>query len=168
MLSSCQDRYMETYELSNPEYLSYDNLRAPISDTAPEEFNHPGKIYLLGDYIFVNEIRKGIHVVDNADPENPEVISFIKIPGNIDMAIKNEILYADSYVDLIAIDISDLDDIKELARFEDVFSYSLPPYESSTRLGQVDESQGVVVSWKTEEVTEEVERHYYDYNIRSW
>jgi hypothetical protein len=168
MLSSCQDRYMETYELSNPVYLSYDDLRAPISDTSPEEFNHPGKIYLLGDYIFVNEIRKGIHVVDNADPENPVVISFIKIPGNIDMAIKNEILYADSYVDLIAIDISDLDDIKELARFEDVFSYSLPPYESSTRLGQVDESQGVVVSWKTEEVTEEVERHYYDYNIRFW
>ena len=168
LMSGCQDRYMQTYEVSNPVYMSYDELRIAVSDTTPQEINHPGKIYLLGDFIFVNEVRKGIHVVDNSDPSNPEIINFIKIPGNIDMAIKNGILYADSYVDLVAIDISDLEDIQELARFEDVFSYSLPPYESMTRLGMVEESQGVVVDWVTEEVTEEVERYSYDYNIRFW
>jgi len=168
MLSSCQDRYIQIYEVSNPVYLSYEDLRASVSDTTPVEFSHPGKIYILGETIFVNEIRKGIHVVDNTDPANTEVISFIQIPGNIDMAIKNNILYADSYVDLVAIDISDLDDIKEVSRFEDVFSYSLPPYEVQTRLGLVDEAQGVVVEWKTEEVTEEVERHSYNYSIRFW
>ena len=136
ILSSCQDRYLQTYEVSNPVYMSYDELRVAVKDTTPAEINHPGKIYLLGDFIFVNEVRKGIHVVNNADPANPEVISFIKIPGNIDLAIKNNILYADSYVDLIAIDISDLGDIREVARFEDVFAYSLPPYETMTRVGQ--------------------------------
>jgi hypothetical protein len=158
LLSSCQDKLLQTYEVNNPVYMSYEDLRSAVSDTTPEEINQPGKIYLYGDFILVNEVREGIHVVNNADPANPEVISFIKIPGNIDMAIKNNILYADSYVDLVAIDISNLDDIREVARFEDLFSWSLPPYEAGTRVGMVDESEGVVVSWKVEEVTEELEQ----------
>jgi len=156
-LAGCQDKLLQTYEVNNPVYMSYENLRSAVSDTTPAEISHPGKIYLYGDFILVNEIRKGIHVVNNADPENPVVTSFIKIPGNIDMAIKNNILYADSYVDLVAIDISDLNNIQEVARFEDLFSWSLPPYEAGTRVGPVDETQGVVVNWKKEEVTEELD-----------
>lgn len=156
-LVGCQDKLLQTYEVNNPVYMSYEDLRSAVSDTTPAEINHPGKIYLYGDFILVNEVRKGIHVVNNADPSNPEVISFIKIPGNIDMAIKNNILYADSYVDLVAIDISDLNDIREVARFEDLFSWSLPPYEAGTRVGMVDETEGVVVSWIVEEVTEELD-----------
>ena len=156
-LGSCQDKLLQTYEVNNPVYLSYDDLRSAVADTSPTEISKPGKIYLYRDYILVNEVRKGIHVVHNADPANPEVISFIKIPGNIDMAIKNHILYADSYVDLVAIDITDLNDIEEVARFEDLFSWSLPPYESGTRVGPVDESQGVVVDWKVQTVTEELD-----------
>jgi hypothetical protein len=156
-MASCQDKLLQTYQVNNPVYMSYDDLRSAVGDTTPEEISQPGKIYLYGDYILVNEVRKGIHVVNNADPANPEVISFIKIPGNIDMAIKNNILYADSYVDLVAIDISDLNNIREVARFEDLFSWSLPPYEAGTRVGMVDEAQGVVVGWQVEEVTEELD-----------
>jgi hypothetical protein len=156
-LVGCQDKLLQTYDVNNPVYMSYEDLRSAVKDTTPAEISTPGKIYLYGDYILVNEVRKGIHVVNNADPANPEVISFIKIPGNIDMAIKNNILYADSYVDLVAIDISDLNNIKEVARFEDLFSWALPPYEAGTRVGTVDEAQGVVVGWHVEEVTEELD-----------
>ncbi len=150
--------------------MSYENLRSSVKDTTPAEISTPGKIYLYGDFILVNEVRKGIHVVNNADPANPEVISFIKIPGNIDLAIKNNILYADSYVDLVAIDISDLNNIKEVARFEDLFSWSLPPYEAGTRVGMVDETQGVVVGWNVEEVTEELDwqDHGLMYPTQMW
>ena len=156
-LGGCQDRLLQTYEVNNPVYMSYEDLRSAVADTSPAEISHPGKIYLYGEFILVNEFRKGIHVVHNVDPANPKVISFIKIPGNIDMAIKNNILYADSYVDLVAIDISDLNNIREVARFEDLFSWSLPPYEAGTRVGSLDESQGVVVSWNVEQVTEEID-----------
>ncbi len=156
-LGSCQDKLLQTYEINNPVYMSYEALRSAVKDTVPEEINQPGKIYLYGDYILVNEVREGIHVVNNTDPSNPEVISFIKIPGNIDMAIKHDILYADSYVDLVAIDISDLHEIREVARFEDLFSWSLPPYETGTRVGMVDDAEGVVVGWKVETVTEEMD-----------
>jgi hypothetical protein len=156
-LAGCQDKLLQTYEVNNPVYMSYEDLRSAVKDTMPGEISQPGKIYLYGDYILVNEVRKGIHVVNNANPANPEVISFIKIPGNIDMAIKNNILYADSYVDLVAIDISDLNNIREVARFEDRFSWSLPPYEAGTRVGLVVESEGVVIGWNVEEVTEELD-----------
>ena len=70
-----------------------------------------GKIYFKDHYIFVNEYQKGIHVIDNEDPRNPQIIKFIEIPGNVDMAIADDILYADSYVDLLSIDISDIGNI---------------------------------------------------------
>jgi hypothetical protein len=165
----CQDKTFETYELNNPVYLSYDELREAVTDTLPLNLEHPGKIYIKGNYLFVNEVRKGIHVVDNSDPASPQVLRFIDIPGNIDLAIKDDILYADSYVDLISLDISDLSDIKETGRIEDVFSYSLPPYESQQRLGEVDQSQGVVVGWNTETVTREVsEPISYSWPFRRW
>lgn len=64
-----------------------------------------GKIYLHGDYILVNEMRKGIHVIDNADPKAPKNIGFIDIPGNVDIAMKDNILYADNYTDLLVMDV---------------------------------------------------------------
>jgi len=155
ILPGCQDKIYETYELNNPVYLSYDDLREAVSDTLPINLEHPGKIYIKGDMLFVNEVRKGIHVIDNSDPSNPQVQKFIEIPGNIDLAVKNNVLYADSYIDLVVLDISDLSDVKEIYRIEDVFSYSIPPYESQQRVGEIDQSMGVVVGWKTETVTKQ-------------
>jgi len=167
--AGCQDKVFETYELNNPVYLSYSDLRDAVSDTLPINLEHPGKIYIKGDYLFVNEVRKGIHIIDNTNPASPTVLRFIEIPGNIDLAVKDDILYADSYIDLITLDISDLSDIKEIGRIEDVFSYSLPPYESQQRLGDVDQSQGVVVGWKTEKVTREItEPIQYSWPVRRW
>jgi hypothetical protein len=167
--AGCQDKVYETYDLNNPIYLSYDELREAVNDTLPMNLEHPGKIYIKGDLLFVNEVRKGIHIIDNSNPEAPVVLRFIDIPGNIDLAVKDDILYADSYVDLITLDISNLSDIKEIGRIEDVFSYTLPPYESQQRLGEVDQSQGVVVGWKTEKVTREVtEPIHYSWPTRGW
>ena len=87
-----------------------------------------GKIYFYQDYILVNEKYEGIHIIDNSDPSNPQSTNFICIPGNIDIAVKDDILYADSYTDLIAIDISDIGNIQIVKRFEDVFPWVLPQY----------------------------------------
>jgi hypothetical protein len=168
-LSSCQDKIYETYELNTPVYLSYDELREAVSDTLPLNLEHPGKIYIKGDLLFVNEVRKGIHVIDNSDPSDPRILKFIEIPGNIDLAVKDNILYADSYIDLVVLDISDLSDIKEVERIEDVFSYSIPPYESQQRIAEIDQSRGVVVGWKTETVTKEItEPFHYGFPVRGW
>jgi hypothetical protein len=73
----------------------------------PQGMVNTGKIYVWGNYVFVNEIEKGIHVIDNRDKTNARNIAFINIPGNVDLAIRGNYLYADSYNDLVVFDVSD-------------------------------------------------------------
>lgn len=101
---SCHKTYTYTYFL--PVYKTSAEVRANIKSNAPKAVSNPGKIYIKGNYIFLNEVDKGIHVIDNTNPAAPKNIAFIDLPGNVDIAVKNDILYADFYMDLVAIDIS--------------------------------------------------------------
>lgn len=123
-LWSCTDHCDKqvSYTYFKPIYTTAEDIRASFEFRQPEEIHFPGKIYLLGNYLFVNEIGEGIHVIDNTDPASPRKVGFINIPGNHDMAAKGNILYADSYIDLLAIDISNLEDIKIAKRMEGVFN----------------------------------------------
>lgn len=164
---SCKDKYEETYMVNAPVYMSYDELRTPLNVKSAQEIIQPGKLYFKDKVIYVNEYMEGIHVIDNQNPSKPNVIKFIEIPGNVDLAIKGNILYADSYVDLVAIDISNLDDIKEVARIENAFPYMLPEYSDGIT-EEVSEEKGIVVGWQKVKKTEEInptqnEYMYYPY-----
>lgn len=102
---TCKDSY--TYTLYKPVYETVSQLKANIKSGSPEEIENPGKIVILGHYIFLNEIEKGIHIIDNKNPASPQNVSFVKIPGNIDLAVKGNTLYADCYADLVTLDVSD-------------------------------------------------------------
>ncbi len=67
-----------------------------------------GKIYLYQNYLFVNDRFKGTHVFDNSDPSMPKHIAYFRVMGNQDIAIQNNILYLDSYTDIVAIDLYQL------------------------------------------------------------
>jgi hypothetical protein len=95
---------------------------APIVSQTAQLLRVPGKIYVKGNLLFVNELAEGIHVIDNANPSQPELIGFIVIPGNVDIAIRGNVLYADSQNDLVAIDIADPTNASEITRIEDMFS----------------------------------------------
>lgn len=158
---SCADKYTEEFTANKPVYMSYKTLRSGVKYGAARVLNNPGKIYFKDDLIFINEQFVGVHIIRTKDPENPENIGFIEIPGNVDIAIKNNILYADSYVDLVAIDISDINKPEEVTREKNVFPYTLPPYEEDYRLAEIDEEKGVVTSWEVTRVRQEMEYHYY-------
>ena len=149
----CKDNFTQiTKQIANvPVYMPYEEMRTSIEMGSVTGLSQPGKIYFKDHYIFINEIGKGLHVFDNAFPANPVNISFIEIPGNVDIAIKGDILYADNYTDLIVLDISDPTDAKFIKRFNDVFPYSLPPYDESYPKAEIDSTIGVVVGWKLEE-----------------
>lgn len=102
---TCKDSY--TYTLYKPVYETVSQLKANIKSGSPEEIENPGKIVILGHYIFLNEIEKGVHIIDNKNPASPQNVSFVKIPGNIDLAVKGNTLYADCYADLVTLDVSD-------------------------------------------------------------
>jgi hypothetical protein len=159
---SCSDQVEETYRVNTPVYMTYGELRSAFNVKGAEEIHQPGKIYFKDDYIFVNEYQKGIHVVDNADPSNPQIVSFIEIPGNVDMAIKGDKLYADSYIDLLTIDISDINNITEVDRDTSVFPYIIPEYEVGM-LGGIDQRKGIVTGYQMTEKTEPLGDQQYNY-----
>lgn len=85
---------------------------ASFNGNPSQPIDSAGKLYVRGQYIFLNEVDKGIHVIDNSDPTHPVQTAFLSIPGNLDMAIKGNTLYADMYTNLLAFDISDIHQIK--------------------------------------------------------
>ncbi len=107
------------YVYYEPIYKKAEEFRIPITTETARQLENPGKIYYYKNYIFINEINEGVHIVDNTNPEQPDIISFINIPGNVDMAIRDEVLYADNYVDLLALDITDVLNPKLLQRHEE-------------------------------------------------
>jgi len=158
-LTACNDRTTEyiTYEANVPVYMSYDKFRASFEKSAPIEISHPGKMYFKDGYLFVNEYGKGIHVIDNSNPANPEKVAFYEIMGNVDMAISGNILFADSYIDLLAIDITDIENPVEIDRIENVFPEIVPEGDLWYPYAMVDKSQGVIIDWEVRKITEEVE-----------
>ncbi|MGZ5245106.1 MAG: LVIVD repeat-containing protein [Bacteroidia bacterium] len=102
-----------------------------------------GKIWLYGTYLLVNEPKKGIHIYDNSNPSSPQALSFIQIPGNVDMAVRDNMLYADNYIDLLVIDIYDPQNPKLQKRMENSFEF----YELSNQ-------KDLIVDYEEEMVTE--------------
>ena len=96
----------EVYKIYTPVFKTLTEVRAGMKSSAPQAIKQTGKLYVYGDFIFLNEPNQGIHVIDNTKPSAPKNISFIPIPGNIDLAVRGNYLYVDSYTDLVVLDIS--------------------------------------------------------------
>jgi hypothetical protein len=152
-----------------PVYMTYEDLRSSFEVTGGVDLVEPGKIYFKDQYMYINEYRKGIHVVDLSDAASPVQKAFINIPGNVDMAIRNNLLYADSFTDLVIIDISDPLQPAEIKRVENLFEYLIPPYDTQYPLDEIDQEEGVILEFKVKEITREIYYNpypwpiYYDY-----
>jgi Uncharacterized conserved protein len=166
---SCQDKIQEQYKVLSPVYMSYSDLRKSVNTVNNKnELVNTGKIYYWNKYLFINEQGLGVHIIDNNNPAQPVFKTFINIPGNVDISIKDGILYADSYIDLVAIDISNLNDIKEVKRIDSIFTYTVPPVDENIKLlyDEIDPKKGVVTSFKIRTVEKDYvsyQRIYYPY-----
>ena len=153
LFSGCIDRY-DYNGCYKPKYLSYESLRDNYpSVKEPRELKKAGKIYVYGDFILINERGKGIHVVNNSNKEEPKKVKFIEIPGNIDLAVKDDYLYVDSFKDLVVLNIKDINNISEVYTKEDIFPYDYIQTLSQedldkNRCGSYDESRGVIVGYE--------------------
>ncbi len=142
------------YEAFSPIYMSRSELESSVKKTEPRALKKLGKIYTYGKYIFINEPAKGVHVINNSNPKTPLLNSFIEIPGNYDISIRDNLLYADNASDLVVIDIRDINTPKEIARVKDVFSQVYP--EGNIRYYNLDPSLGIIVDWKLEHIVERI------------
>jgi hypothetical protein len=124
LFTSCTDtcQVRSRYVYYEPVYATSAEIRAATKLEPSRAIEHPGKIYFKDGFLFVTERDKGIHVIDNRDPRLPVMRAFLAVPGTIDLAIRGNHLYADSYIDLVVFDVSNLDNITEVGRLENAFS----------------------------------------------
>jgi hypothetical protein len=107
-ITSCRDKTVQTYTANVPVLQSLDAFRnTTFAMASPRALEHPGKIYIYQNLLLVNELYQGIHFYDNSNPATPTALGFLPIMANIDMGVRNNILYADAYNDLLSFDITD-------------------------------------------------------------
>ncbi len=126
VFNSCvKDTCGHTYSYTwfEPLYKTTAEVRANIKSGTAKDIKAPGKLYIIGNYIFLNEINKGVHIINNSNPAAPVNEGFIDIPGNIDIAVKGNTLYADLYTDLVALDISNPLNVVKTKIVDNVFPH---------------------------------------------
>ncbi|HEV8084769.1 MAG TPA: hypothetical protein VGP55_16295 [Chitinophagaceae bacterium] len=137
-----------TYSWYEPLFKTKAEVIADIKSSPPREIQNPGKIFIIGKYIFLNEISKGIHVLDNSDPSSPKNIAFVTIVGNVDIAVKGNTLYADLYNDLVTLDITNPLQVINTKIVENAF-----PGNNYYSYGYGDDSNKIIYDWKRHDTT---------------
>ena len=176
LLSSCEDRVSETitYTINEPIFMPTATFRSSVKvSQQAHEITGYGKISYYNGYLYMSEPGKGIHIINNQDPANPQIIGYIELLGNADLSIRNNLLYADSYIDLVWFDVSNPAQPVLKGRLENVFPEAIPIINNgfgidySMSYGD-DKPDGVIVGWREVVRTEPVEDYYGDGSFWRW
>ena len=144
---TCTHKY--TTYVYTPVYKPMQELRQ-VSIQAPKPITANGKLFIKNNFIFLNEVNKGFHVIDNSNPASPRSVAFVNVPGCIDMAAKGNYLLADNYVDLLTFDISNPAAISLVNRKENALPYRQYNYGFND-----DSAKGIIVRFDKAELPEQ-------------
>lgn len=143
------DDYVD-YDVKHDGYVPVYGTQADleISFQPARQVVDPGKIYIYGKYLLVNEKNAGIHVFDNEDPAAPKSVGFIRILGSFDMAVRNNTLYAGHFGSISAIDLNSFEDlaVRETLTLDN-WNYGVAP-PPGEYFDCVDATKGPVVGWE--------------------
>jgi hypothetical protein len=159
VFQSClKDNVSRKTTIYKPVYKTKDEVRANIKSSTPVELTAPGKIFYKDGYIFLNELYKGVHIIDVRNTASPQNIAFVNIPGAVDMAVRGNVLYADMYTDLVAVDISNPQQVKLQQVLQGVFPQRYYP--------NFDNDTGkIIVDWQAVDTVLE-DGEYFAWGIR--
>jgi len=154
LVGACmKDQIKRSYTYYRPVYKTKAEVRQGVKSSTPITIAKPGKLFYKDGFVFLNEIEKGVHVIDISNTAKPVVVSFIAIPGCIDLAVRGNILYADLSTDLIAIDITNPTNVKVTKVLEGVFPnrYYGGYFIADTSRAIIDWLKVDTVVWNSEE-----------------
>lgn len=123
LFSSCVEDTCEatfTYQAYDPILKSRAELAADVRFTSSRALESPGKIYYYDNLILINERNEGVHIIDNSNKRSPQKLGFIEIEGNLDISFKGNYLYADTWSNILVIDIADIQRPDVVSIIEDV------------------------------------------------
>jgi len=160
----------ETYEymVNEPVFMAVSDIRSvELKTSAAQPIKEQGKICFYNGYLYISEPGMGIHIIDNREPRQPEAVGFVELEGNTDISIRNDKLYADSYIDLLWFDITNPAAPKYTDRLEGVFEQCLPPIIDNEYMidynmcyGRTDQNENIIVGWKVEKRKESHDIYY--------
>ena len=164
LLAGCTYDYKETYsyKINEPVFMSMNEFRNSVKITKEQhQINNYGKICFYNGFLYISESEVGIHIINNTNPSQPRIVGFIELVGNADLAIRDNVLYADALIDLVWFDIADPANPKFKGRLENAFPDALPiidnPYEYDYSMCYTanGDKKGLVVGWTLKERTGE-------------
>lgn len=154
-LAGCESGFMDLRDPNQlvnamvPVYAQPSELEA-ITVMASQPTAKAGKIYAYGNYVFQNDLNKGIHIIDNTVPAQARKIAFISIPFSTELAVKGRYLYTNCVSDLLVFELSDVQTPKLVRRVKDAFPVVLQNYPPFNRVyfQCPDPTKGIVVDWQ--------------------
>jgi len=124
-----------TYQEATAIYGDLEAVRNLPLNHSVQAVGNPGKVFVGADFILLGEEEKGIHVINNSDINNPQFTNFIDIPGNREFFVKDNYLYAESYYDLIKIDLTDLNNVQLVSRATNILQETITNDNGEALLG---------------------------------
>ena len=157
-LSACHDKYTETYLANVPTYMDVEAWRAmDIVSENPRSIQEAGKIYIYEEYLFIVDRGLGIHIINNASPASPQPVAFLPVQGCVDVAVRNNALYVDSFFDLLSFNISDPANPTLTCRISDAFdSYdvtSMQGFDNELPVAGMNTGGGIITGWTQQEMS---------------
>lgn len=119
-----------------------------------------GKMYTVGTLLYQVEPDSGIHVINYADPANPQKLGFIRSFLCKEISVKNGFIYTNNLSDLVVIDARAWNNVREIARIEKVFPDLDNQFPEKINPDEIvyfecpDPFKGVVVGWKEQIILE--------------
>lgn len=125
-----------------------------ISASSARPTVNAGKIYTVGNLIYQVEQDSGIHIISYSNPAAPQKIGFIRSFLCKEVSVKNGLIYTNNFSDLVVIDASNINNVREVARTEGVFpdlalQYPPKPDRFTTIYFECpDPKKGIVIGWQ--------------------
>lgn len=119
-------------------------LETSIQLQEAKPIEETGKIYVKGNYLFINEPYTGFHIIDNSNPETPVPLKFLTAPGTTDLIFKGNSFYVNQAVDLVALKFDEtLSNVVETDRITNAFPQLLAPNGNQAFLSDNE----IVIKW---------------------
>jgi hypothetical protein len=135
----------------------FDTALRSVKNLVSQPTVKAGKVYVFGKYLFQVEENAGIHIIDYSDKAKPVKLTFIKSMGCAEVAVKNGLLITNNMNDLVSVNITNLQDVKEVSRIKNAFKNYYYDWYTNNRPPEKGKyyvcpayNKGDVISWKLE------------------
>ncbi len=96
-----------TFRSYEPVFKTVAEINKDIVFIEDRALENPGKFFYYQNLILINERGSGVHIIDNSNLNAPKKLGFIAIEGNEDISLSDHYIYADTWQNILVIDIAD-------------------------------------------------------------